>query len=420
MTDAQRIGSTANGRIAEERNIEDLTEFHQDLTNLLRSIRRHLHSNPELGFEEHKTSQFVCEMLEMQGLTDIRKVAGTGLYVDIDGKHPGPVVGFRAEMDAIEASDRKDVTYRSLSEGSAHLCGHDAHTAIAIGVAILLKSLRSHLYGTVRVFFQPNEEGVPSGAPAMIDAGVLDGMQAVYCVHVDPTLQVKQYGLIAGAATAGADCFRVRVFGQTSGHSARPHQSVDTVWVATMMASQLYQLVGRISDARNTAVLTICRFIGGHAYNVVPSEVEFGGTLRCIDAGERVQLKNRLIDVCNRIAEMYGATITVDYEDGAPPVVNDPILVKRVAAAISELYGDQAIFKVPRPSMGAEDFAHYLRYIPGMLLRVGTASGPTTSYPLHDSRFDIDEESLAPAAQLMACVLINHLKREAVKTAAKV
>ncbi|MBT8401638.1 MAG: amidohydrolase [Rhodothermia bacterium] len=419
MTEAERtrIDRRSNG-IASERELEDLFEVHQDLTDLLRSIRRHLHSNPEIGFEEHKTSEFIAEMLQMHGLSDVVRIAKTGLYVDVEGKHPGPIVGFRADIDALEAFDQKDVEYKSSAEGAAHLCGHDAHTSIGIGVAILLKSLRNHLHGTVRVFFQPNEEGIPSGAPVMIEDGVLDGMSGVYAVHVDPTLQVKEYGLIAGPATAAADRFRVRVFGQTSGHSARPHQSVDTVWVATQMASHLYQLVGRVSDARNTAVLTICRFIGGHAYNVVPSEVEFGGTLRCIDESERSLLKEKLINVCHRIADMYGAGVTVDYEDGAPPVINDRVLVKGVAAAVAELYGEQAIIKVPRPSMGAEDFAHYLKYIPGMLLRVGTASGPDTSHPLHDSRFDIDEESLAPAAQLMACVLLQHLKNEAIRTAA--
>ncbi len=419
MTEAERSSLTLDRNEIERVNgVDDLTAIHQDLTDLLKAVRRHLHGNPEVGFEEHQTARFIREMLEMHGLANAVSLAGTGLYVDVVGYKPGPHVGFRADIDALAAQDRKEVDYRSSIDGVAHLCGHDAHTAVAVGVAILLNGLKRHLHGTARIFFQPNEEGVPSGAPVMIEEGVLEGLSAVFAVHVDPTLNVGQYGLIAGAATASADRFRIRVAGPSSGHSARPHQTVDTIWVATQIATQLYQLVGRVSDARNTAVLTICRFEGGHAYNVIPPEVEFGGTLRCIDETERTILKSKLIDMSKQVGRMHGAEIDVDYEDGAPPVINDPILIKSVAATITELYGDQAIVHTPRPSMGAEDFAYYVKYIPGALVRVGTASGPDTSYPLHDSRFDVDDKALGPAAQLMACVLISYAKRQAVKEAA--
>jgi amidohydrolase len=404
-------------RLLTESDLDDLSKVHQNLANLLRTVRRHLHANPELGFQEHKTAQYIREVLQMEGVTGIQEIAGTGLYVDINGDHPGPMVGYRADIDALEAEDRKDVPYRSTSDIAAHLCGHDAHSSVAIGVAVLLNDWKRHLHGTVRVFFQPNEEGVPSGAPVMIDGGVLDGLSAVYASHVDPTLQVGQYGLIAGPATASADRFLIQVSSDTSGHSARPHQTVDTVWVATQIATQLYQMVGRLSDARNSAILTICRIAGGHAFNVIPAEVEFGGTLRCVDEDERARLKTRIIQISEDVGRMYGADIRAEYSDGAPAVINHPGLVKGVATTITELFGDQAIVRIPVPSMGAEDFAFYVKYIPGMLLRVGTASGPATSHPLHDSRFDIDEESLAPAAQLMACVLMSHLREQAVREA---
>lgn len=403
-----------------ENELDLLSSVHQDLSSMLRTVRRHLHAHPELGFQEHRTSRYIREVLELEGVTGAQEIAGTGVYVDIHGEHPGPMVAYRADIDALEAEDGKDVPYRSNTYRAAHLCGHDAHSAIAIGVAIILHGLRKYLQGSVRVFFQPNEEGVPSGAPVMIDSGVLKGVSAVYASHVDPTLDVGKFGLIAGAATASADRFLITVSAETSGHSARPHQTVDTVWVATQIATQLYQLVGRVSDTRNSAVLTICRFSGGHAFNVIPTEIEFGGTLRCIDDGERQRLRDHIIRTAERIGDMYGASIRAEYSDGAPPVMNHPGLVKGVATTISELYGPEAIVQVPVPSMGAEDFAFYLKYIPGMLLRVGTASGPATAHPLHDSRFDIDEESLAPAAQLMACVLISHLKEQAIQEAASV
>lgn len=397
--------------------LDDLSNVHQDLASLLRTVRRHLHAYPELGFREHRTARYIREILQMEGIDGAKEIAGTGVYVDIVGERPGPTIGYRADIDALEAADRKEVSYRSTSVDVAHLCGHDAHTAIAVGVAVILSRLRQHLRGTVRIFFQPNEEGVPSGAPVMIDNGVLEGLSAVYASHVDPTLDVGRYGLIAGPATASADRFLITVSADTSGHSARPHQSVDTIWVANQIISQLYQLVGRLSDARKSAIITICRMNGGHAFNVIPSEVEFGGTLRCIDDAERERLKAHIIRIAKDVGVLYGARISVDYSDGAPAVVNHPGLVKGVAATISELYGTDAIVQVLVPSMGAEDFAFYLKYLPGLLLRVGTASGPDTSYPLHDSRFDIDEESLVPAAQLMSCVLISHLKKQVIRDA---
>jgi amidohydrolase len=403
-----------------EDELDLLSSVHQDLANLLTTVRRHLHANPELGFQEHKTSRYIREVLQMEGVTGAREIGGTGVFVDIEGAQPGPMIAYRADIDALEAEDRKDVPYRSNTYQTAHLCGHDAHTAIAIGVAVILNGLKNHLHGTVRVFFQPNEEGVPSGAPVMIDAGVIDNVTAVYASHVDPTLQTGQYGLIAGPATASADRFLITVGSETSGHSARPHQTIDTVWVGTQIATQLYQLAGRISDVRNSAVVTICRFSGGHAFNVIPAEIEFGGTLRCIDDAERERLKSHIIRIAREVGEMYGAKVRVDYSDGAPPVVNHPGLVKGVATTIAELFGDEAIVQIPVPSMGAEDFAFYLKYIPGMLLRVGTASGSDTAHPLHDSRFDIDENALAPASQLMACVLMSHLKEQAILEAAAV
>lgn len=381
----------------------------EDLSTLLVHIRRHLHMNPEVGFREYETARYLREMLEMHGLSTTT-LAETGLMVEIAGNHPGRMLGYRADIDALPIQDKKTVPYASRNPGVAHLCGHDAHTAIGIGVALLLHQLRDQLYGTVRVFFQPCEEGVPSGAPRMIEAGVLDGLEAVYAVHVDPTLDTGRYGLISGAATASADLFRVQVSGPSTGHSARPHQVVDTVWVATQILQTLYQLVGRITDARNAAVLTVSQFQGGEAPNVIPQTVTFGGTLRCTEQADRERLQAYLRETATQIGTLHGATVAVQFEHGAPPVVNDARLVAHVAKTLLETHDEAALFQIPRPSMGAEDFAHYLQHLPGVLVRVGTANGPATRHPLHDACFDLDETALAPAARLMAQVLLHHLR----------
>ncbi len=395
--------------------VESVAEIPQELSTLLTSIRHHLHMNPEIGLQEVETSRFIREMLEMHGLAVQGPIAQTGLFVDIEGAHPGPNVGFRADIDALPIQDAKDAPYASRVPNVAHLCGHDVHTTVGIGVALLLSRLRDRLQGSVRVFFQPNEEGAPSGAPLMIHDGVLDGLEAVYCIHVDPTLEAGRFGLIAGAATAAADRFRVTVCGPGTGHSARPHQSVDTIWVATQIANELYQLIGRLTDARSAAVLTICRFQAGEAYNVIPARAEFGGTLRTTNNDERAHIKQLITHIATRMADLYGADVQVDFDQGSPPVMNDARLIRHIEATIGNLFGEEAVFHIPLPSMGSEDFAHYLRHVPGVLLRVGTSSGPDTAHPLHDDRFDIDEATLAPTAQLMASVLLHHLEQRPLK-----
>ncbi len=409
MTETQRlIGLPLD--VEELEQMTDLTAVPQRLSPLLSSIRRHLHRNPEIGLAEYQTSRFIREVLEMHGLTVTGPLAETGLIVDIKGEHPGPVVAFRADIDALPIQDTKEVAYASVNSGIAHLCGHDVHTTFAIGVALLLSGLQHIMHGTVRVIFQPNEEGFPSGAPLMIDDGAMEGVDTIFACHVDPTLPVGEYGLATGPVTASADRFRVRVMAPTTGHSARPHQAVDTIWIGAQIMTALYQMIGRLSDARNSAVLAICRVHAGEAYNVMPALAEFGGTFRCTEHDDRALIREQIIRTTTDIGRMYEARTHVDFDHGSPPVINDRQLVQLVRETIIESHGEEAVFDIPRPSMGAEDFAHYLDHAPGMMLRVGTSNGSATSHPLHDSDFDVDERSLPLTAQLMARVLVRYLQ----------
>lgn len=367
--------------------------------------------HPELGLEEYETAAFIRSTLEQHGMAPVGPLGGTGQFVDIEGALPGPMVAYRADIDALPTQDAKNVGYRSLNKCVAHLCGHDAHTAIAIGVALLLDSARDRIRGKVRVFFQPNEEGSPSGATLMIRDNVLDGVSAVYACHVDPSLEIGRYGLLTGPATAAADRVRVRVATSSTGHSARPHEAVDTVWAAVQVANALYQVPSRVTDARNASVLTLCRFEGGDAYNVIPSEVEFGGTLRTTDRRERKLLHRKIRETAEFAAAIAGAAAHVTFDQGVPAVVNDDRMIDNVAGAVEELYGSAAVYMIPLPSMGGEDFAHYIEKVPGALVRVGTRSSDETAFPLHHACFDIDEQALAPAARLMANVLIRHLDK---------
>ncbi len=383
----------------------------EDLGAFLVPLRRHLHAHPELGFEEHETARFIARTLEGLGL-DVHRVADTGAFVDIVGAQPGPMVGYRADIDALPIQDAKtDVPYASTVPGVAHLCGHDAHTTVAIGVAKLLLESRDTLRGTVRVFFQPNEEGTPSGAPRMIEAGVLDGMTAVYGIHVDPTLETGVFGLISGPVTASADRFDLTVRGPSTGHAARPHTVVDTPYLATTLAQHLYTLAGRVTDVRRAAIFTICRMQAGDAYNVIPREVVLGGTLRCVDGEIRRQMQSAITRACTHFGAMHDAEIRALFHNGAPPVVNDDALIAHADATLRHLYGDDAVFYYELPSMGAEDFAFYTERIPGAFLRVGTRCDGRTSHAVHDALFDLDERALPLAAQAMAEIVRTHAAR---------
>jgi amidohydrolase len=245
----------------------------------------------------------------------------------------------------------------------------------------------------------------------MIENGILEGLEAAYAIHVDPTLPSGTFGVIKGATTAAAIRFNVTVSSSSTGHSARPHEAIDTVWVATQIANQLYQLSGRLTDPRDATILTICRFQGGEALNVIPARVEFGGTLRCTSLDTRRKMQDLLVAAAHLQGQLVGATVDVKFDEGIPPVMNDGRLVDLVTQTITSLYGPDAVHQIPRPSMGAEDFANYQQHVPGVLLRVGTSCNERTSFPLHDAHFDIDEAAMEPTARLMAQALIDHLNR---------
>lgn len=243
----------------------------------------------------------------------------------------------------------------------------------------------------------------------MIRSGILEGLDAVYAIHVDPTLDVGRYGLMVGPVTASSDRFDVRVRQEGTGHSARPHEGVDTVWVASQLMNQFYQVADRITDPRTPAVLTTTKMSGSEAHNVIPEEASFGGTLRTVNPDDRKTIRAYMHDAAQRLASLHDAHVELDFEDGSPPVINDETAVENIERTIRNSFGEQAIHKIQQSSMGGEDFAHYLKHVPGAFIRVGTASGPETSFPLHHHRFDIDETPLAPTARLMARVLMNHL-----------
>jgi len=376
------------------------------LQAFLVACRRHLHQHPEVGFKEVNTSAFVRGVLQNEGF-EVTRAAETGAWVEIQGENPGPCLAYRADLDALPMQDEKNVDYASKNAGVAHLCGHDAHTTIAMGVALLARRFKADLHGSIRVFFQPNEEGVPSGAPRMIDAGCLVNVSGVFGIHLDPTLDSGRFGLIKGPVTATSDRFDLHIVGPRSLHSARPHTGADTVWLATQIAQALYGLAGRTTDARVPIVLSICRLRAGEAYNVIPQSVEMGGSLRCSENQARAPFREKMEAVAQQMAALHGAEAQFSWFEGSPAMFNDAHLVDVAGASIEKQHGAEAIHRIAKPSMGAEDFAYYQEATAGAMIRVGSRGGPASGHPLHSTLFDLDESILGPTAATMTRILFD-------------
>jgi len=372
-------------------------------------LRRTLHQHPETGWSEYKTSETLRGHVGENSMPTPADTAGTGFYVDIQGEHDGPLVAYRADMDALPIQDRKEKPYASKRTGLGHLCGHDVHSTIAYGVARLLHRHRHELHGTVRVFWQPAEEVTPSGAPMILKDGILDEIEAIYGIHCDPTLPSGCYSSRPGAETGSFDTFEVSVDTPSTSHSARPYEGKDTIWIANQIIQHFYQMIGRVTDVRKPAVISICTFHAGEALNVIPHHASFGGTVRTMNEQLRQQLREYMADITREIGRLNGVDARIRLGRGSPSVINNYQLYRFMRKLIGTQLGDEK-FLDREQSIGAEDFAYYTQRFPGLFMRVGTAHGPETSFPLHHSCFDVDESVIAPASALMAYALIRHLR----------
>lgn len=350
-------------------------------------LRRAIHRRPELSFEEFATTERVATTLQHAGLDPKIRPQGTGLVLEV-GEGP-PLIGFRADLDALPISEPPDNPFASQNPGVMHACGHDAHTAIAVGVAMVMARLEFD--GGVRFLFQPGEESFPGGALELVREGHIDGLSSIVAFHVDPTLTVGSVGLRTGAITGSADRFRILLQGP-GGHTARPHRSVDLIYAAGRVATELPALIDRLVDARRPVTVVFGVINSGAADNVIPTQVELRGTARTLDHTLWEELPLLVEQLTSSIVAPTGAKTEVTYRRGIPPVVNDPAVISAARSAVVGTYGHEAVTPT-QTSMGAEDFSNYLDRIPGALLRLGSAPDGG-SVDLHSADFVLDERAL--------------------------
>ena len=373
------------------------------------TYRRYLHQNPELSFEEEKTSQYIYDQLQSFGNIELTRPTKTSVVGRIIGAAPGKVVAIRADMDALPIQEENDVEYASTNPGVMHACGHDGHTAMLLGAAKVLSSLKDQLHGEIRLLFQHAEELFPGGAEEMVQAGVMDGVDTVIGAHLWSPLEIGKIGIVYGPMMASPDTFYLTVNGK-GGHAALPHQTVDSIAVASQVVTNLQHIVSRNTDPLDNLVLSVTKFIGGTTHNVIPGSVEICGTVRSFDPDLRKEVPKLMERVIKGITEAHGAAYEFNYEFGYRPVINDARVTEVLEATVAEVYGEEAIDKM-KPNMGGEDFSAFQQVTEGSFFYIGAGNPEKNAdFPHHHARFEIDEESLEKGVNLFVYSAIKLLE----------
>jgi hippurate hydrolase len=375
-------------------------------------IRRHIHANPELSYQEYNTMNFVAAELDKLGIPYTKGVADTGLVALIKGRNPEKkCIALRADMDALPILEANDIDYRSNNEGVMHACGHDVHTTCLLGAARILVQQKDNFEGTIKLIFQPGEEKSPGGASLMIAAGALENPmpEAIFGLHVYPQLPAGTVGFCPGQYMASADEIYITVKGK-GGHAALPQQTVDPIAVTAMIITGLQQLVSRKSNPLSPTVLTFGKIQGGAATNVIPDTVELAGTLRTFDETWRREAIGHIKTMATHIAEAYGAEAIIHIPDGYPSLFNDPQTTEMARIFAQEFLGSENVHDLEK-RMGAEDFSFYTLHTKGCFFRIGTnRDNEAFTLPVHNAHFNIDEEALKTGAGTMSYIALNMME----------
>lgn len=377
--------------------LDELAGLVEDLTPQVVELHRLLHRNPEPAHREYKTTEIIGRYLSTAGLELNDRSPRTGGWIDIGDD---PRVGFRADIDALPIREPSENSPRSDIDGWMHACGHDAHAAIAAGLAVAISQIRPDV--GIRFLFQPGEESFPGGAIELVEEGLVEGIVSLLAFHVDPTLRVGRVGARVGPITAGSDSMRISIHGP-GGHTSRPHKTVDLVSAAARAAAELPVAIRNSIDARSPLVVAFGSIHGGDAPNVIPTEVVLEGTVRTLDT-ELWDILPSLVDkTLGSILALSGAGYTLDYQRGIAPVVNDRRVVDRSTEAIDLALGEGTVVGT-ETSMGGEDFSNYLAVTAGALLRLGAASG---GGDLHSASFHFNEDAIATGLHAGAAALLS-------------
>ncbi|TVQ46879.1 MAG: amidohydrolase [Gloeocapsa sp. DLM2.Bin57] len=378
-----------------------IKEIAENVSSRLIEIRRHLHAHPELSGQEYQTAAYVAGVLSSCGLHVQEAVGKTGVVGELMGKGADErILAIRTDMDALPIQEHTALDFASRRPGIMHACGHDVHTTVGLGTAMVLSQLPEPLPGRVRFLFQPAEE-IAQGASWMVQDGAMRDVTNILGVHVFPSIPARSIGVRYGALTAAADDLEIFIQGE-SGHGARPHEATDAIWIAAQVITSLQQAISRTQNPLRPIVLTIGQISGGRAPNVIADQVRLAGTVRSLHPETHANLPEWIEKIVASVCQTYGASYEVNYRRGVPSVQNDLHLTKLIESAAREAWGSDRLENLSEPSLGAEDFSLYLEHAPGSMFRLGVGHLEGRNYPLHHPQFEVDEASIITGVVTMA------------------
>jgi amidohydrolase len=386
---------------------EELKKDIEMLTPEIIEWRRDFHRFPEVAFQEKRTSGVIRGFFEEMGIP-VKSYAKTGLRCDLQGESGGVTVALRADIDALPLQEEGEREYKSQNPGASHACAHDGHMAIVMAAARLLSQRKDRFKGKVVFLFQPSEERIPGGAKQMIEEGALEGVDAIFGLHLWQSLPTGFVGIVKGAMMAQPDAFTIKVKGK-GGHGSMPHQTVDPILVASHLVVNLQSIASRNIDPLKPVVVSFGTVNGGTIYNIIPPDVTLTGTLRSFDSEVQELAEKRLREITEETCRTFGATAEIHYDKGYPPVVNDAAMADFVEEVVGKTLGKEKM-KAIDPVMGGEDFSYFLQEVPGCFLFFGMGDGQ--DFPHHHPEFDLDEKALPQAAWLMTSVVLEYLEKE--------
>ena len=380
------------------------------LNSTVIEIRHHLHEHPELSNQEEQTTALLAKILQDAGLKITTYKEHFGLVAELISDERRPFIALRADIDALPIKEQTLVNYSSANSGVMHACGHDAHAATLLGVALAFAKLKDPLPQNLRFIFQPAEEVLEGGAPQMIEDGVLEQVKAIFALHAYPYLPTGQIGYKYGVMLASADMFEIIIKGKSS-HGARPHEGVDAILVTSMVVNSINHIVSRQIDPLHPAVISLGTIEGGKAANVLCDHVVLKGTVRSVNHDVRKKIPEMMRLSIEGICNSMHAKFEFNYTYGTPEVLNDDDMVSLLVSEAQELLGEENCIDLQDPVMGGEDFGFYLEKVPGAFMRLGSCSKEKEScYSQHNSRFNIDDAALLVGMKVLASTALKALQ----------
>jgi amidohydrolase len=382
--------------------LSEIKHIARELMPRLTEIRRYLHSHPELSSQEYLTAIFVAGVLDSCGLHVHENVGKTGLFAELheQEKTDSKRLAIRVDMDALPIHEQTGLEFASKVSGVMHACGHDVHTTVGLGTAMVLSQIKEQIPGNVRFIFQPAEE-IGQGAKWMVEDQVLENVSAILGVHVFPTIPAGSIGVRYGSLTASLDSLEIIMIGQAA-DAGNSKQGIDAVWVASQVIISLQQAISRKQDPQRPVVLTIGQISGGYNANTIADRVKLVGTVRTLHPEVRAVLADWVEQIVAGVCQAYGAKYELHYQHSMPSVVNHPELSQLLETAGTEVLGTEYVQILPDPSLGSEDFAEYLKFVPGAMFRLGVGYKDKYNYPLHHPKFNADEMSILTGVETLA------------------